>query len=57
VPPVLCEHECLLTPIADAVARRLFRRRAPLFVQKHYNPHYDLLTALEDVALERSESR
>jgi len=57
VPPVLCEHERLLTPIADAVARRLFRRRAPLFVQKHYNPHYDLLTALEDVVLERSESR
>lgn len=46
---LVCAHERLLTPIADRVARRLYRRRVPLFVQKHYNPAYDRLRALEAV--------
>jgi uncharacterized protein len=48
-PPVLCEHERLLTPIADAVARKLYRRRAPVFVNKNYNPEYNLLRTVEDL--------
>jgi uncharacterized protein len=51
IPPIVCEHERVLIPIADSVARRLFRRRAPLFVNKHYNPDYDLLRTLEAVVL------
>lgn len=44
---LVCAHERLLIPIVDTVARGLYRRRAPLFVQTHYNPAYHRLRALE----------
>jgi uncharacterized protein len=49
VSPVLCEHERLLLPIADALAARLFRRRNSLFIHKHYHADYPLLSATEDL--------
>lgn len=49
VSPIACEHERVLIPIADSVARRLFRKRAPLFINKHYNPEYDLMRTLDDI--------
>ncbi len=49
---LVCAHERLLIPIADRLARELYRRRTPLFVQTHYNPAYNRLRALE--ALVRS---
>jgi uncharacterized protein len=49
--PVVCEHERLLTPIADRVANRLWRKRDPLFLHKHYNPAFPVLAFLEDVTL------
>jgi uncharacterized protein len=48
VSPVLCAHERIVLPIADRVAARLYRRRSPIFIQKHYNDLYPLLSLIED---------
>jgi uncharacterized protein len=48
VSPVLCAHERLLLPIADRLAERLYKRRSALFIQKHYNDMYPLISAIED---------
>jgi uncharacterized protein len=48
IPPILCETEKLLIPIVDELAAKLYRLRSPLFIQKHYNPIYPLLSFLED---------
>lgn len=45
---VLCRYERMMLPIADRVARRLYRRRDPLFLHKHYNPAWPVLSVLED---------
>ncbi len=50
VPAVLCETERVLIPIVDRLGERLWRRRAPLFVQKHYNAAYPFISGLEDLA-------
>lgn len=51
VSPVLCETERLLFPIADSLAESLYRSRAPMFIQKHYNPAYPVISLLEDAQL------
>jgi len=48
VSPVLCRHEQMLLPIADRVAATLYRERSPLFLHKHYNAAYPLLSLIED---------
>lgn len=48
VPPVLCEHERILFPIADKLAERLFRERNEMFIQKHYNDIFPLISYIED---------
>ena len=48
VSPVLCRHEQMLMPIADRVGETLYRERNPLFLNKHYNPAYPVLSFLED---------
>jgi len=48
VAPLLCAHERIVLPIADALAAKLFKRRNPLFIQKHYNELYPLLSLVED---------
>jgi uncharacterized protein len=48
VSPVLCRYEQILTPIADRVGQRLYRERNPLFLHKHYNAAYPVLSLLED---------
>jgi uncharacterized protein len=50
VPPILCEHERLIFPIVDRVAEKLYARRDPLFIQRHYNPLFPVLSFLEDIA-------
>ncbi len=57
VSPILCETERLLIPIVDELAAKLYRVRAPLFIQKHYNPIYPLLSFLEDHEPEPSVKR
>lgn len=51
VPAVLCEYERMLIPIADRLAERLFKVRNPMFLQRHYNPAFPVLSFLEDLNL------
>jgi uncharacterized protein len=51
VSPALCRHERMLIPLADRVARILYRERNPQFLQKHYNEAWPVLSLLEDAAL------
>ena len=48
VSPVLCEHERMILSIADQVAEKLFKKRNALFIQKHYNDMYPLVSLVED---------
>jgi len=57
VSPVLCAHERTVLPIADSVAERLFKKKSPLFVQKHYNELYPLISLVEDTVSKRRSAR
>lgn len=48
VSPVLCAHERLLLPIADKLAHKLFKKRSAMFIQKHYNEAYPIMSMIED---------
>jgi uncharacterized protein len=48
VSPVLCRHEQMLLPISDEIGRWLYKKRNALFLHKHYNVAYPVLSALED---------
>jgi uncharacterized protein len=48
VSPVLCETERIMIPIVDDLGNRLFKRRHPMFIQKHYNTEYPFISLLED---------
>lgn len=48
VSPVLCESERLIVPIVDRMGEKLFKRGASLFIQKHYNAVYPILSLLDD---------
>jgi len=48
VSPVLCASEKILIPIADRLGEFLYKKQAPLFVQKHYNAGYPLISYMED---------
>ncbi len=48
VSPVLCRHERLLLPIADSLAEKLYKKRSAMFIQKHYNDMYPLVSLVED---------
>jgi len=48
VSPVLCRHEQMLLPIADRIGKKLYRKRSPHFLHKHYNAAYPVLSLLED---------
>lgn len=48
VSPVLCAHERILMPIADSLAEKLYKRRNAMFIQKHYNNMYPLVSLVED---------
>lgn len=50
VAPSLCAHERILLPIADKLGERLYRRRDAMFIQKHYNEMYPLVSMVEDAA-------
>lgn len=44
----MCEHERMLIPLADKVASQLWRERNDLFINKHYNNAYPLMSYMED---------
>ncbi|MBP7175440.1 MAG: radical SAM protein [Thermoclostridium sp.] len=48
VSPLVCAHEQLLIPIADRLAERLYRKKSPMFIQKHYNNAYPLVSFVDD---------
>ena len=50
ISPVQCAHEQLLTPIADSVAEQLYTEQNALFIHKHYNDLYPILSLVEDRA-------
>ena len=51
VSPVLCAHERIVLPIADKLAGRLFKERNALFIQKHYNELYPVISLIEDTVV------
>ncbi|MBN1609567.1 MAG: radical SAM protein [Polyangiaceae bacterium] len=51
VSPALCAHERMLIPIVDRVGQILYRERNPVFLHKHYNASWPVLSLLEDAAL------
>jgi uncharacterized protein len=53
VSPMLCAHEQAVIPIVDKLASRLFEKRNPLFIQKHYNDLFPLLSLVEDTVSAR----
>lgn len=51
VPPALCAHERVLIPIADKLAGRLYKKRSAMFIQKHYNEFYPMVSMVEDTVV------
>lgn len=49
VSPVLCAHERVVLPITDKLAEKLYKSRSGMFIQKHYNDMYPLLSFTEDI--------
>ena len=49
ISPVLCETERILIPIVDNLGEKLYSQRAPMFIQKHYNAVYPIISFLEDM--------
>ena len=50
VSPTLCAHERIVLPIADRLAERLYKRRNAMFIHKHYNDLFPLISLVEDSA-------
>jgi uncharacterized protein len=48
VSPVLCAHERVIIPIADKLAARLYKKKNAMFIQKHYNEFYPIVSMVED---------
>jgi uncharacterized protein len=48
ISPVLCRYERMLIPIADRIGETLYREQNLLFLNKHYNPAYAMLSLMED---------
>jgi uncharacterized protein len=53
VSPMLCAHERTIMPIVDRLAAKLYKKRDPLFIQKHYNELFPLLSLVEDAGSAR----
>ena len=50
VPPFFCEHERFLIPFVDNLAEKLYAERNALFIQRHYNPAFPVMSILEDLS-------
>jgi len=53
VSPVLCAHERMLVKIADRLAEKLYKKRNAMFIQKHYNELFPLISLIEDKTKQR----
>jgi len=50
VSAVQCVHEQKITPIADYVAETLYKDDSAMFIHKHYNDLYPIMSLVEDKA-------
>jgi len=50
VPAMQCANEQIITPIADSVASELYNKKSPMFMHKHYNELYPIMSLIEDRA-------
>jgi uncharacterized protein len=39
----------MIFPIVDKLADTLYKERNPLFIQRHYNPMFPVMSFLEDM--------
>ena len=49
VAPAVCQNEQILLPIVDELAEKLYKAKSPMFIQKHYNNLFGLISFLEDM--------
>ena len=49
ISPVVCETERVLIPIVDVMGERLYKKGAAMFIQKHYNAVYPIISMIEDM--------
>ncbi len=54
--PFMCEHERMLIPIADRIGSTLWRERNRLFIDKHYNRAYPLISYMEEMLTKSNAS-
>jgi uncharacterized protein len=48
VSPVLCRYEQMTLAAADRIGKKLYKKKSPLFLHKHYNAAYPVLSLLEE---------
>jgi uncharacterized protein len=56
VSPVLCRHEQILVAVADRIGETLYQEQNSLFLNKHYNPAYPMLSWIEDQSIRGAEN-
>ncbi|HMN26039.1 MAG TPA: radical SAM protein [Ignavibacteriaceae bacterium] len=49
VSPILCRTEKMLINIVDRLGERLYKQKSPMFIHKHYNAVYPIISLLEDL--------
>ena len=49
ISPVVCETERVLIPIVDSMGERLYKKGVAMFIQKHYNAVYPIISMIEDM--------
>jgi uncharacterized protein len=49
ITPIQCAHEQLITPIVDYAAEKLYKDKSALFMHKHYNELYPVMSLVEDM--------
>lgn len=49
ISPKICECERVLIPIVDSLGKKLFQNKRSMFIQKHYNSIYPILSMIEDM--------
>jgi len=48
IAPIQCAHEQIITPVADYVTEKLCGEKNALFIHKHYNEMYPVVSLVED---------
>lgn len=48
ISPVLCAHERMVTIVADTLAKKLYKAKNEIFINKHYNALYPFASVIED---------